>query len=375
MLAELIQSMVESGAFSQLINDPLAQFGPPNDQFLFASLLPERQVPVNDYTEEGIRYRSVIANAGTRYSKPQKKGGAITGAFRVSLGNSDIAADLTGQDYDSLIRAQERFTGTQGTAGAIAARPSMAVMAQTIQWFDNSVTAPLLSHNELQRSQALVNAQIVLKGDDNYTETINLPNPTGARVAAGGTWSNDAYDPWPDIIARVNYLRKKGYKISRIITSTDVLTILQNNAKVKARAGVVSIVSGVVTGLPGSLSVEQLNALAAKDGIPPFESYDRVYFTSTSYGYYLARDVMLFVSLTGRDERIERGDLEPVVKPNVLGYTAIGRAAGQNAPGRVLPAPIVIENQKPPRVEAQGWQTSLAVVTDPEAVSVINTIS
>jgi hypothetical protein len=374
-LRGLVETMIQGGAFTQVVNNPLAQFGTPDAPFLLASLLPEREVPVNDYTEEGIRYRTVIANAGTRYSPAQKKGGAITGAFKVSLGNSDIAAEFTSSDYDALIRSLERFTGANGTPGGVGNRPMMEAVAQIVRWADNSLNQPLLAHNELQRSQALCAAQITLLGDNNYREVINLPNPSGARVAAGGTWSSNTYDPLADMQARRNYLAKKGYKLSRIITSTDVMTILANNAKIQARAGFIGVASGVVTGQASYVDLQGINNMIARDGLPPLELYDRVYFTSTSYGYYLPRDTMIFVAGTGRDERVERGDLEPVVQGNTLGYTAIGRAAGQNAPGRVIPAPRVIDNQKPPRIEGQAWQTSLAVVTDPEAVTVINTIA
>jgi hypothetical protein len=374
-LRGLVEQMVQGGAFAQLVNNPLAQFGTIDAPFLGATLLPERPVPVNNYVEEGIRYRTVIANAGTRYSPSQKKGGAITGAFKVDLGNSDIAAEFTSADYDALVRILERFSGTAGTAGGVAGRPAMDAMARMLQWADQSLSQPLLSHNELQRWQALVSAQITLLGDNNYREVINLPNPTGARVAAGGTWSNNTYDPLVDIQARRNFLAKKGYKVSRIITSTDVLTILANNAKIQARAGGISLAGGIIAGTASYVDQEGINRMIARDGLPPIELYDRVYFTTSTYGWYLPRDVVVMVAATGRDERIERGDVEPVVQGNTLGYVAIGRAAGQNAPGRVIPPPEVIDNKKPPRITGEGWQTSLAVVTDPEAVTVINTIA
>ena len=45
----------------------------------------------------------------------------------------------------------------------------------------------------------------------------------------------------------------------------------------------------------------------------------------------------------------------------------------QAAPGRVIRSEAF--ESKPPRIEAEGWQTSLPVVTDPEAVAVIESIS
>lgn len=368
----LVEDMVRGAAFAQVMGNPLAQFGSPQAPYLLAELLPERPVEQNEYTEEGIRFRTVLANAGTRYSPVQIKQGVITGSMRVTLGNSDIGSHFTSADYDGLIRALERFTGT--VTGTGVRRPTMEAMATTLlNWAEQTLNQPLLVHNELNRSLALFGAQVILTGDNGYREVVNLPNPSGARVAVGGDWSSDAYDPWADIIARRDYLKNKGYPLSRIVTSNDVLNILSNNDKVKARAGILSIVGGTVTGLPGGVSRERLNQMAAADGLPPFESYDRVYFTQSGYGYFTPRDEMLFVGMTGRDERLERGDLEPVVKGNTLGYTAIGRPAGQSGPGRVVkvnPKP----DSKPPRVEGEAWQTSFPVVTDPEAVSVIQDI-
>lgn len=363
-----IEIMVRAGAFDQVVGNPLAQLGTANAPYLFATIMPERPVPVNEYTEEGIRYRTVIANAGTRYSPVQIKKGVITGMMRVTLGNSDIGSELSGQDYDALIRVLER------TNGALT-RPTMEAATRIFgDWAEKTLNQPLLMHNELNRVNALVLAQVTLTGDNNYREVVNLPNPTGSRVTAGSTWSVNTNDPWTDIIARINFLKKKGYRVARIITSTDVLTILRNNDKVKARAGIISIASGTVTGLPGTLQEQQLNDLAQRDGIPPFEAYDRVYNTQTTYGYLLQRDAMIFVAGTGRDERIERGDVEPVVVGDTLGYTAVGRAAGQNTSGRVVKVKS-IDDEKPPRVKGEAWQTSFPVLSDPEAVTVITGIA
>lgn len=369
----LIEDMVRGGAFTQVMGNPLAQFGNPQAPFKLAELLPEKPVEQNEFTEEGIRYRTVIANAGTRYSPVQIKGGVIAGSMRVTLGNSDIGSHFTGADYDALIRAMERFTGT--VSGTGVRRPTMEQMATSmLDWAENTLNQPLLFHNELQRSQALFDAQVILTGDDGYREVVNLPNPSGARAAAGGDWVDDTYDPWSDIITQANYLRNKGFAVSRILTSNEVLTTLSLNDKVKARAGILSIIGGTVTGLPGAVSRARLNEMIQADGLPPFESYDRKYFTQTGTGDITPRTSMLFVGLTGRDQRIERGDLEPIVKSNTLGYTAVGRPAGQSGPGRVVKVNPKMDS-KPPHVAGESWQTSFAVVTDPEAVATIHTIN
>lgn len=385
-MGALVQSLIENDAFARLINDPLAQFGPPEQPYLGASILPERPVPENEYTEEGIRYRSPVANHGTRYSPVQIKEGMIIGSFRVALGNSDIGAELNGQQYDHIIRLLQRVYGASGVQGGGVTIPSMQAVTAMLKWADMGLVRPLHARNEVDRWNALVDAQVVMAGDNNYTETINYPNPTGHRVNAGGQWSSNSYDAWSDIIAQRNFMAAKGYRVARIIAPTPVLTILSNNLLLRQRAGYIAIISGVIVGLKGSLSIEDLNGLAQKDGLPPFESYDTQYFTQgagattfTALGvsftgnWYLKRDVFVMLAATGRDESIDRGDQEPVVRHDTLGYVGIGRPAGQTKPGAVTY--IEQKNDKPPRVRGMAWQTSLPVITDPEAISVIKNIT
>jgi len=368
----LIEGMILGGAFARLVGDPLAQFGPPGKPYLLAELLPEREVEHNEYTEEGIRYRTIIANAGTRYSPVQLKRGVITGSMRVSLGNSDAGDQFTGADYDAVLRLLERASAA---AGGAVPRPTMeGMIAQLLDWAERALNQPLLVHNEVNRAMALFGAQVILVGDNGYREVVNMPNPTGARVAAGGDWTDDAYDPWPDLIARRDYLAAKGAPLRRIITSGNVLSTLSTNAKVRERAGGFVASGGSIVGVPGSLSRERLNELADADQMPPFEAYDDIYFTQTGFGHVTPRDEMLFVGATGREGRVDRGDLEPVVKGDTLGYTAVGRPAGQPVPGRVIKVNAKPDS-KPPRVEGEAWQTSFPVVTDPEAVAVIQDIA
>lgn len=380
-LKGLVDNLVQVGALSRIVNDPRAQFGVPARKYLGATLLPEKQVPLNDYTEEGIQYRTIIANAGTRYSPVQKKGGMLAGSFRVSLGNSDTGNEITGSDYDGLIRLIEASTAQPATMAQGVARPDFASIArgQIFNWVDLTLSRPLLEHNEYNRWQAIVNASIVLNGDNGYTETVTLPNPSGTRVSAGGVWSNNSYDPYADIMAGAEFLAAKGYTVNRIITSTPVRSKLTLNTKILQRVGRLSVnaSNNVVNNPAGRATLARLNELLSEDGLPPIELYDLQYRTNTSSGYFLPRAVFVMIATTGRDMSIDFGDIQPFPEPgltNTLGYTAIGRSAGQNGPGRVVKSKVV-DDTKPPRVQGEAWQTSLPVITDPEAIFVINTIS
>ena len=225
ILTKAIQLAVDDGTFEQITRNRLAQFGVPRRPLLGPSILPEREVEANKYSEDVVRYRTVIANDGGRYSPAQlKDGGEIIGTFDVELGNQDIKRQFDAAAYDGFKRL-------------LMVNRTMDGMAQLIDWFDTNIVRALVDVTEKQRWQAIVDAQVVRVGDNNFTETVTYPNPAGHRFNAGGTWSSDAYDPWTDIVAGANILWDKGYEVNRIITSRRVVGIMQNNDKVAARPG------------------------------------------------------------------------------------------------------------------------------------------
>ena len=360
-IAGLVNQLMTDGTVPTLALNPQAQFGIAPRRYLGAELLPERTVDENAYREESIIYRTVIANDGTRYSPTQKKGAALIGSFLVELGNSDIATEFTSRDYDALLRM-------------LQTRPTMDAAATLLNWLDRTVNLALIEKNEKQRWEAIVSASVVRSGDNGYTETVSYSNPANHRAAAGGTWSNDSYDPFADILAMADLLESKGYTVGRIITSRTVLSILAGNDKVKARTGVATInASGQISATAGRATRDAMNLALERDGLPPIETYDLQYRTQTGTGYFLSRSAFVLVATTGQDESIDLGDTNSLMVENTLGYTAIGRATGQAAPGRVLR--MEAKQDKPPRIEAEGWMTSLPVVTNPVAVAVITSIS
>jgi hypothetical protein len=359
-LYSLVTDMMEDGTFARLAANPLAQFGRPARQYLGASLLPERTVEENMFREDAVKYRTVIANDGTRYSPAQKKGNALVGSFSVELAHQDIATELTGREYDILVRLLGR--------GA-----SMEAVAQLTEFVDRTALG-LVEKSELQRWQAIVNASVPLTGDNGYSETVSYSDPAGHRAAAGGTWSSDAYDPFTDILAMADLLQGKGYTVSRIITSRTVLSILAGNDKVKARTGLPVVnVNGTIGVSQARANQAAINDALMRDGLPAIETYDLQYATQTGTGYFLDRASFVMLATTGRDETLDLGDTAPAVMQDTLGYLAIGRAVGQATPGRVIRSEAF--SNKPPRVEVEAWQTSLPVILEPEAIAVINTIA
>jgi hypothetical protein len=197
-------------------------------------------------------------------------------------------------------------------------------------------------------------------------------------VSAAGQWSNDDYDPYDDIGAMVNLLWTRGYNVTRIITRRPVLSILAKNRQMKLRAGFLSVDSAhELTAAPGYVQQQVLNNIFAKDGMPPFESYDLQYRVqgtnaATSSQWFIPGNTIVMVCQTGRDETLDIGDtLMPV--QDTLGYVAVGRPVGEADPGKVLR--LFPKEDKPPRIHGEGWMSTIPIITEPEAIAVISNIS
>jgi len=359
-LATLINTMRADGTIETIARNRRAQFGRTGRMYMGATLLPERTVEENMFREEAIRYRTVIANSGTRYSPTQMKSGDLIGSFLVELGESDIARQFDSKVYDSLLRY-------------LNSNQTMDAVASITNWLDTTVNLALIELEEKQRWEAIVDASVVRTGDNEYAETVSYSNPAGHRATQSAAWSTDSTDIYENIFTMADLLKSKGYTVNRMITSSPVLSIMAGNNTVKTRTGIAVVnTSGQIQSASGRATRDNINGAFQSDGLPPIETYDLQYRTQTGTGYFLKRDVFVLVATTNQDETIDFGDTEELF-PDTLGYLAIGRAAGQSAPGRVIRAEA--KEDKPPRIEAEGWQTSLPVIQHPEAIAVITGIS
>ena len=361
-LANIINQMNANGTFRSISANPFAQFGTNVRRYVGAEILPERLTTENTYREDLIRYRTVVAKDAGRYTPAQKVGTVDTaGQFLVELGSQDILVEITGKEYDAIVQSSVR-----GDANSVT---------NTIQALvDLKVNRALIEKTEIQRFQALVNASVVRSGQNGFGETISYPNPAGHRVAAGGDWSDDTYDPMDDILAQHELLASKGYRTSRILTSTAVVSMLAKNAKVSSRTGTLQVVGGSLVSAGGFATLNSINQMLQSNGLPVIETYDATYRNEAgTIARFLPVDAMLFVAEGGQDPQSFTFESETRVVSNPLGYTAIGRSAGQTEAGRV----ITVEQffNKPPRVVMEGSQESLPVITESEAIAVISAIA
>jgi hypothetical protein len=359
-IGTLVNTMLTDGSVDAIARNRRAAFGALNRRYLGATLLPERTVTNNAYRDYSIKYRTVIANDAARYSPVQLKSGSLAGSMLVELGDSDIGAEFSAEMYDALLML-------------LASNQDMTAVASVTNWLDTAVNLALIEHNELQRWQAIVDASVVREGDNGYSEVVAYPNPAGHRVAQGAPWSTDSTDIFDEIATMADLLSSKGFSVNRMITSRNVASIMSANATIRTRTNrVVVDSSGQITSTTGRAQLADINQMMGADGLPVIETYDLQYRTQDDTDWFLPRDVFVLIATTGRDETIDAGDEEDLIQ-NTLGYTAIGRPAGQDAPGRVIR--MTAYGDKPPRIEGQGWQTSLPVIAEPEAIAVIYDIT
>jgi len=363
-IASLLAKMIRDGVFALTANDPRIQFGTPRRQYLGATLLPERQTE-NAFTDSEIRYRSLLANAGSRYSPVQRKNnGQLVGQFQVTLGNQDIGSEFAGPVFDALILL----------LGRTGAAPSIQAEAEIIRFTDLTIVRPLVELTELTRWQALIDGQVEIYGDNGFHDVVTYPNTTGQRVNTVADWTDPDANIWDDILERHQFLVDQGYQVNRIITSRRVVGFISKNKGVATRTGRLIIIGGASETLTGSVALADINQALSNDGLPPIETYDLRYQTTSSGGRFMADDVMIFVCDTGRDETIDLGpDAGQRFITGTLGYMAIGRAAGQTTKGRIVHVNPFLTT-KPPRLEAEGWQTSMPVLQDPQAFDVLKGI-
>lgn len=359
-IAELVNSMLADGSVDAIARNRAAAFGLPNRRYVGATLLPERTVLQNAYRDFSIKYRTIVANAAGRYSPVQLKSGALGGSMLVELGDSDIGAEFSAQLYDTLVNL-------------LKTNQNMSGVANLTNWLDSSVNLALIEHNERQRWQAIVDAEVLRRGDNGYAEDLAYPDPAGHRVAQSAPWSTDGTDIFDDIATMADLLASKGFAVSRMITSRQVASKMSGNATIRTRTNRVTVNgSGQITSTTGRAQLADINQMLNADGLPSIELYDLTYRTSTGYGYFMPRDVFVMVATTGRDENVDMGDSEELF-PDTLGYLAVGTPAGQSGPGRVIEMESF--TRKPPRIEAEGWQTSLPVISEPEGIAVIHSIT
>lgn len=397
-LLELLQMLRDTGDYDRLRLDIMAQFGTQLAPYLGAQILPESNRDSNAYTEQQVRYMTVLANAGSSYSPAQvNTGGRIFGEFKVSFGNTNVADNLTAGEYDKLMK----LIALSVSGGND--RATLQAAAQVMQFLDRSIREPMLALNELYRWQAIIDGVVKRRGSNGYAEDVNYPMPAGHRVTIpGGTIANPAgwfetdnsYDPYNDFLAAKRFLAAKGYTISRIVSNFSAAHAFMGNSRVRDRLSGTTVVgeAGTLQRVAGSVSVDAVNAELQAMQIGRWEIYDRTFnyrdpntanTNGIATGRFLDRMIgavkthpVVLICQTGRDETmIDFGDRSSlpnggITLDNTLGYYGIGTVMGQAAAGRHFYETVT--EKHPGGLYAEAIQEGLPVITEPEAIYVMN---
>lgn len=360
-LAGLIEQANRDGRFAQIASDPFTQFGTNARRMVGAELMPERQVEDYMFRDEAFRFLSTIANDESRHSPPTMQKMAERAAMDVILGDSGIATQLNTPEFEAIRTKLNRGDSMGAMSGLLELPEKMNMALQEL--------------NERQRWQAIVSSTITRDGDNGYAETVPIEAPAGHRVNAGGTWTGDntVRDPFLDILAGVDFLAGKGRVVRRIITSRPVASILALNYKMQSRTGINVVNStGQIGVSPARANAQGINDAFQREGLPPIETYDLMWKKGQASGYFLARNVIVLIAGTDNSATVERNG-QAFTMEGTIGYTAIGRVAGFDTPGRQLQVNYIPDI--PPRVEAKAKQSSFPVLQDREAVYVIGSIT
>ena len=363
-IASLLDYLRDQREFETLTNSLLTAWGPADQPLLSADLLPPRPLEDNAGTIEEVYYRTVVAQDGTRHSPAQiVDGGEIWGKIHYSLGNSDIARQLIGPDYEGVLRMLGRGQG-------------LAAAARVIGIFDQYIIQAMAWHDEIANWQALLKNRIQGRGNNGWFEYENGPTLAGHFVAAGDDWTDPDYDPWTEIIARINFLASLGYQRSgiRIYTTDKIMQTLAANPNTALR--LYAPFPNNITPIIGIITVDDVVAVFRKLGVQAPIINDQHVLTKTGQMRSFEEGNMFFAATTSRTEEVLYNVDDPsqfqLVRGN-LGFNGIGKANMQTSTGRRT-ATRSYENQKDARIEFEGWQSTGPIILEPTARTVISGI-
>ena len=362
-LLALILMLIRERQFQAVANNLLAQWGPQGRRLLGADFLPPRPVEKNEDTLEDVRIRTVAAADGTRYSPAQKiDGGELFGKIKYRLGHSDLLREVTGPDYDALVR----WLGQNLT---------MQAAARALGLFDRMIVQALAEHDELKIWEAIQFNRLTRRGDNGYFEYEEGPDLSTHFVSLVDPWSDPENDPWEPIFAAVEKLVGLGFDRGgiRTVSTNKSLNILRRNPHTKDRAGksvVTTDPGGIVKAvrLSGPVTMSDLSGVFEAEGLRPPVEYDLRIQTRTGEKRAYAEGHMTFIASTGLTEevRFNQDNPEDVMLVNdVLGFNGIGVPNGSSEPGRRTAARAYTD-QKDARIEYEGWQATGPVILMPQ---------
>lgn len=369
-IGALLDYLKRTRAINQLVASPITQWGPSNRRMLSPNFLPPRTVQDNYGTEERVRFRTVAAVDGDRYSPAQMvDSGELFGRLHWRLGHSDLTRQIAGSDYDGIVNYLNQNL-------------TMDAAARVVGLTDTLLLQGMVEHDELMNWDAIVLNSQTRRGSNGYLEYEEGPSLDGHRVSASVDWTDSTTDPWTsDIIPRVMLLQDLGYSPAgiRVVTTYKVLQTLADHPATMRRIISNPLYAGQsiqeAIGILGQSDV--VSVMIRKLGIKSVDTHDLRIQTKTGEKRAYPEGHMTFIASTGISEEVRYNVDDPsqvMLIENTLGFTGIGRPNGVTNPGRQV-ALRSFSNQKDSRIELEGWQTTGPVILEPQAITDIGDIT
>lgn len=368
-LKSLLDWLLQDRSLDTILANPLSQWGPASRPMKGANFLPPKLVEKNQDTIEDVRFRTVAAQDGTRYSPAQLVGGGeMFGKIHYRLGHSDLMREISGPDYDGIVRYLNANMGMQAAA-------------KVVGLFDTFINQAMVEHDELAIWEAIVSNSITRRGANAYFEYDEGIDLSSQRVTAQCDWTDADTTPWTtDILPSIRRLVASGYQRSgiRIMTTDQVLMTLAEHPQTARYLVQTPLATGQsvqeATGVFSNADVTRV--FLAKMGIMSVDTHDIRIQTETGELRAYPESNMTFIASTGRSEEVLYNVADPSqvkIVPDVIGFNAIGVANGVTTPGRQGNM-NVFTGTKAARIEFEGWQASGPVILNPQAIANISAI-
>lgn len=231
------------------------------NQFTLSRFLPDQVIDDLDYrfTRGG---EGLVDAATFRAYDAESPIGARPGLSRVAGELPPISRKIRLGEYDRLRQRSANGTAVTDAILADSVRMSRAVAARV----------------EMARGEALYTGKVTIN-ENGVIATVDFGRAVGHTVTAGTLWSTVATaTPVTNLNTWIaTYIDANGERPGRILTSTRVFGLLQQNAEFRT-------LTASVAGTPALVSEGMVSTIFQTYGLPPIEVYDarvRVNGTST----------------------------------------------------------------------------------------------
>ena len=362
-LTTFVKNFISAGNLRAIATDSRLQFGSIFEPLLFARYLPVVTQDNNVINASILEFGQIVADDGSPLSPPQIKNPGTTGQQITGLlGHIDLAMQVDAETLSQLRKLLS--TGDIATAETIFS-----------EWLALNIRLGIETKAEIQRVEAITEAQVTIRNKDGQRAIVPLPNPAGSRltipsgtVAAPAGWYSPTYDPTIDIMAIATYLKNR---VNAVIMSSRIMGVLLRSPSVRAMlGGVVSVGNGGnLAAAPSVATIAGINALFISMGLPAPTIYDTEFTGQGTSGRILDDSKVVFLGNTPQRVRVGATAGLGTLLTSTLGYYGEGINLNQTTPGLTIATEV--RELKPAGIYVEGYRNGFPVIQQPGAIAVL----